>query len=322
MKTGIPPLSWDEQLERNGGSIVQSRHWAEFQDALGHQPVWQQEDDYQWLGSVWTSHGLRYLVCSYGPVLAKGADPAPAVKSLIDAGRQLGVDFIRLDPQDHRFAKELKAKGARHIADNQPSHTQVVDLTKSLDELRGDLASGHRNLINGTERRGVSIAQVSDRHNLNKFIEMLKDTARRSHTVFQDDYYFQTLWSTLQPADVAKLYVASVDGQPVAGAIFLDCGKTRSYLYAGAWQEKNRQAKASVSLVWQAMMDAKDAGMTKFDLWGIAPTDDPKHSWAGITRFKQGYGGAQVEYAGTWDIPLKPQKYRLYTVYRRLRGRQ
>lgn len=322
MKTGIPPLTWDEQLQKNGGNVLQSRQWAEFQHALGHQPVWDSGDGYQWLGSVWVSRGLRYLVCSYGPVVAPGGDPALAAQSVLAAARTLGLDFIRLDPRDARVAEALKAKGARRITDNQPSHTQIIDLTKGMEELRRDLASGHRNGINGTERRGITIQQVNRREDLDEFMRMLKDTAHRSHTVFQDQYYFQTMWSTLQAGGTAKLYMASVEDKPVAAAVFFDWGDTRSYLYAGAWQDKNREVKASVSLVWQAVVDAKEAGLKRFDLWGVAPTDDPKHTWAGITKFKQGFGGEMVSYPGTYDIPLKPQKYRLYSVYRRLRGRQ
>lgn len=322
MKTGIPPLTWDEQLQKNGGNVLQSRQWAEFQHALGHQPVWEEGEGYQWLGSIWLSRGLRYMVCSYGPVVGPGGDPAEAVRSVVKAARELGIDFIRLDPQNPDFVEVLKQQGARRIGDNQPSCTQVINITRSEEELRKDLASGHRNGINGTERRGIKIDAVNRREDLDELLRMLADTARRSRTVFQDAYYFQTMWSALHDSGVAKLYTASVDKQPVAAAIFFDWGDTRSYLYAGAWQDKNREVKASVSLVWQAIMDARQAGMKRFDLWGIAPGDDPQHAWAGITKFKQGFGGERVTYPGTWDIPLKPQKYRLYSAYRRIRGRQ
>lgn len=322
MKTGTPPSNWDEQLQQKGGNILQSRGWAEFQHALGHQPVWDSGDGYQWMGSVWESRGLRYLVCSYGPVVSPTGDPAKAIQSIIGAARELGLDFVRLDPRDQRVAEALKTKGGRRITDNQPARTQIIDLTKDMEELRKDLASGHRNGINGTERRGIEVSQVNRREDLEELLKMLGDTAKRSGTTFQDSFYFQSMWSTLQERGVAKLYMATVDKQPVAAAIFFDWGDTRSYLYAGAWQDKNREVKASVSLVWQAVVDAKQAGLKRFDLWGIAPTDDPKHAWAGITKFKKGFGGESVSYPGTYDIPLKPQKYRLYSVYRRLRGRQ
>ena len=37
-----------------------------------------------------------------------------------------------------------------------------------------------------------------------------------------------------------------------------------------------------------------------------------------FTKFKQSFGGAPVEYAGTYDIVLKPIKYHFYQLTRRL----
>jgi lipid II:glycine glycyltransferase (peptidoglycan interpeptide bridge formation enzyme) len=61
--------------------------------------------------------------------------------------------------------------------------------------------------------------------------------------------------------------------------------------------------------------------MTSFDLWGVAPSDDVKHKWAGISKFKKGFGGTTIQYLGTYDIPLNNIKYKLYKAYCRIRGR-
>jgi len=245
-----------------------------------------------------------------------------AIASLEAAGHSLGADFIRLEPQAGITAEALRRRGAVEIAEADPKYTRIVNLTHSIEELRRDLAASHRNNINGTERRGITIRQADNPAALAELCAMLRDTAIRSKVRFYPDSYYHQLYEVLAPLGIAKLYLAEAEGQPVAGALFYDWGPTRYYAHAGAYQERNRRLRASVSLVWQALVDAKEAGLQHFDLWGVAPKGDATHQLAGLSAFKQGFGGHQINYLGTWDLPLKTQKYRLYSVYRRLRGRR
>ena len=47
---------------------------------------------------------------------------------------------------------------------------------------------------------------------------------------------------------------------------------------------------------------------------------DGSHPWAGITRFKKGFGGKYVEYPGTFDLPLKKGWYKVYSFVRNMRS--
>ena len=322
MNTGLPPAekaAWDAPLQKLGGSFLQSRAWGRFQEVLDREPVWAQGDGWQWLVGIRVSRGLRYAMCSYGPTAASSAAMTTALRSLMTAAGELGVDFVRVEPQTHATADQLRKLGAQRISEMDPEHTRVIDLRRSEADLRSDLASGHRNLINGTERRGITVKPVLTAAGIDTLFRLLQDTAKHAHVTFYPKAYYQALLEELP--DIVKLYVAEAEGQPVAAALFYDWGGTRYYAHAGADQEANRRLKASVSLVWQAILDAKAAGLERFDLWGTAPEGDSNHRLAGITKFKAAFGGEPVEYLGTWDIPLKRHKYRAYGVYRRLRGR-
>jgi lipid II:glycine glycyltransferase (peptidoglycan interpeptide bridge formation enzyme) len=66
-------------------------------------------------------------------------------------------------------------------------------------------------------------------------------------------------------------------------------------------------------LQWEAMLHAKAAGCTEYDLWGAPDEftkDDPM--W-GVFRFKDGFGGQVVRTLGAWDYPVRPTFYRLYS---------
>ncbi len=319
MKTTELPQNWDERLINLDGSILQSKEWAQFQASLKRKAVWDEGKGWQWLAFVRESHGLKYLICSYGPTADSKKGYESALESLIKAAKELKVDFIRIEPRSGIDSDTLEHLGSFKIREVQPENTQVVDLNKSVEELRHELSSGHRNSINGVERRGISINRTSEKSDFEEFLKMLKDTARNSRVKFFPPSYYRAVWKTLGSSNNAALYLAKIDQKPIAAALFYDFGNTRYYAHAGAWQLLNRKLNASAPLVWQGLLDAKEEGKTHFDLWGIAPEGVPNHPWAGITSFKQSFGGNRVKYVGTWDIPINKPKYKLYRMYRRLR---
>jgi lipid II:glycine glycyltransferase (peptidoglycan interpeptide bridge formation enzyme) len=67
------------------------------------------------------------------------------------------------------------------------------------------------------------------------------------------------------------------------------------------------------------MEDAKAAGCTQYDLFGIPPTADPKHPMAGLYLFKTGFGGMVIHRPGSWDFTYKPLVRRLFSLAEALR---
>ncbi len=67
----------------------------------------------------------------------------------------------------------------------------------------------------------------------------------------------------------------------------------------------------------------KNFGCQRYDFFGVAPIKDgnydQNHQYAGVTRFKLGFGGMPQQSAGTWDVVIDPAKYKLYNFLRKLR---
>jgi vancomycin resistance protein VanK len=63
------------------------------------------------------------------------------------------------------------------------------------------------------------------------------------------------------------------------------------------------------------MQDAIAAGADVYDLRGITDTLDADDPHAGLIQFKVGTGGAAVEYAGEWDLPISKPLYKAFEVY-------
>jgi lipid II:glycine glycyltransferase (peptidoglycan interpeptide bridge formation enzyme) len=304
-------------MEENG-HVLQSENWVRFQEALGRAPVLLEGDGWRCQGFVVNSRGVRYLYCPRGPALTASGKLADVAAEWNQLDQKL--DFVRFEPMGEASEPELKAIGAHRVADFQPARTLVLDLSQTEEELRHEVVSGHRNAINGFERRGLTFRVSSNPEDGAAFLKMLDETSKRTGFKAFSHQYLVAQFRTLMPLGALKLYFAEHEGKPVAGAVALDGETVRCYAHAAALPEA-RKLQAAAPLVWRMMMDAKAEGKTRFDLWGVSPVDATDHPWHGLSSFKRGFGGKEVEYVGTWELPMSRMKYQLYQTAKRFMGR-
>lgn len=322
-KQGQPTAAaWDTWIQRHHGSILQGAGWADFLAQQGHTLFYESAKNYAWLAQQQEVPSGHYWYVPYGPIIATEADSIEALDSLTRAAREHGALFVRAEPRglDANYLRErLRSEGWREVGEWQPAHTQVIDLTETEEQLRHGLRSGHRNAINGAARRGISVRSTTDPAEIKLLTAMMADTSKGRFIAHHAAYYEQ-LAQVLMPTGLARLYVAEVAGKPVASALAFDYAGVRGYAHAAAFAE-GRKLQAPAVLVWQMVLDAKAAKMRQFDLWGIAPPDQPNHPWAGFSAFKAGFGGKVVSYVGTWERPLRTARYQAYRLVKMVRGR-
>ena len=145
---------------------------------------------------------------------------------------------------------------------------------------------------------------------------------QKKKVAFRGKAYFENLLDILGKIDYARAYAAKskVDGKevPLAAAIVIFYAEEALYLYGGS-SDEHKNLMAPYLLHWKIMLDAKKAGMEKYNFLGIAPTEDPNHPWAGITRFKKQFGGEQRDIAGSYDLVLKPIEYQMFKIAEKIR---
>jgi lipid II:glycine glycyltransferase (peptidoglycan interpeptide bridge formation enzyme) len=49
--------------------------------------------------------------------------------------------------------------------------------------------------------------------------------------------------------------------------------------------------------------------MKKYNFWGVAPIDSKDHRFSGISIFKRGFGGEDVQYLHAQDLIINYPKY-------------
>lgn len=195
----------------------------------------------------------------------------------------------------------------------QPKAVMVLDLEPTEDELLANFHSKWRYNVRVAERKGVEIARAG-RDELPAFYELLVETAKRDRFLIRGRSYFETLFDELEPAGAIAMFLARVDGQPIAGALCMGFGPRLTYVY-GASSNERRNVMPNHLMQWHMIRWAKDNGYAIYDFRGVSPVRDGKpveEHLAGLNRFKEGFGARYVEYAGTYDLPLRALVYRAW----------
>lgn len=202
----------------------------------------------------------------------------------------------------------------------QMRYTRIIDLNPSDADILQSFDKDTRNLVRRAAREGVVVDHFDAKDEvkpLRTFHNMYVTTSERGSFPARPWNQMVKLWELMAPLGMAHIYTASFEEEPLASSLVLRCGDTAYQLWSGSRRDTGKKF-ATYALQWAIMQHMKQAGAKEYDMWGIAPTDDPKHPWAGPTHFKKGFKGKTVAYVGDYDLPLSPF-YRLYILADTLR---
>ncbi|RDJ93403.1 peptidoglycan bridge formation glycyltransferase FemA/FemB family protein, partial [Lacticaseibacillus rhamnosus] len=68
------------------------------------------------------------------------------------------------------------------------------------------------------------------------------------------------------------------------------------------------------------MRKARALGYEWYDLWGVAPEDEPDHPWQHISVFKRKFGGVELALVPTLDYVYDTTAYDYYAATKREAG--
>jgi len=313
---------WNEFLIHNGGSFLQSFEWGEFQRGLGRK-IWRIKND-NFQASV-IRHtlplGRSYLYCPRGPIITDNTQHTTnnflsEIKKIAKTEKAI---FLRVDPEwlvGEGREEMLKELGfAKSFKEIQPKETLILDLTKSEEELLDGMHPKTRYNIRLAERHGVQILNPkseilnkfqtsnSNDQNFEEFWKLLQETTKRDKFKPHPKEHYQKL---LELIPGASLFLAEYQNKIIAANIVVFFGKQATYLH-GASDFEFRNLMTPHLLQWRQILEAKKQGLTEYDFWGI---DEKK--WPGLTRFKKGFGGKELEYIGSWDSVFDKKQYAAY----------
>ncbi|HMI09071.1 MAG TPA: peptidoglycan bridge formation glycyltransferase FemA/FemB family protein [Candidatus Saccharimonadales bacterium] len=299
--------------------FLQSPAWGRFQQSLRREVITDGGEGWHYLAILETGRFNTRLYCPYGPYAESEKAFESALASLKAQAAKHHVTFLRIEPTGAITADYLRKNGFKHVTYNQlqPEHTQIIDLHPDEDQIIAAMDQNNRNLYRNYQKKGLLIRTSQNPNDISILTTLLHGVAKRNGIHTHSDSYFQAQAKALFPAGEAKLFYVTYEDKPIAASVVFDDAATRYYVHAGS-DDAYRKLSAGTALLAYMIIDAKRNGQTNFDLYGIAPNDDPAHPWAGFTKFKKSFGGTPLAYIGAWDLPLIKPQYLLYRLYQQL----
>lgn len=304
--------------------FLQTPQWADFQRSLGRTVHEQSGPGWRFVAVEEKNPAGKVLYAPYGPVADSLETFDAALAALVVLARKCGAAFVRIEPVSAGLVPAeaqtvLRSRGLRPAPVNQqPELSWIVDLDRDFKDVLAAMKPVNRNLYRNIHKKDVTFRASQDPEDIRVLLNFLHMTAKRSGFKPQSDEYLTQVARSLMPAGAATLFIAERHGGPIAAALAYDSADTRTYAHA-ALDDSHRKLSAGIPLLVTLMADAKEKGLKYVDLWGVAPEDDPSHKWAGFTAFKKSFGGREIAYPGTWDLPVKKIRYGAYQLARKAR---
>ncbi len=258
--------------------------------------------------------GKFYFYSPRGPIIKQKIEAQKLIEALellFDEIKKMasleGVMFLRFDPT---FKLPETSYQVSETIEVQPKKTLVLDLTKSEGELLKAMHQKTRYNIRLAEKKGVKIIEAGI-EKFDSFWELMAETSTRddfrSHGI---DYYKEM--TKIDPGFI-KLFFAKYKGELVTANIVSFFGDTVTYMH-GASSSEFRNVMAPFLLQWHVIKLAKKEGYKYYDFYGI-----DEFKWPGVTRFKKGFSGEEINYPGTFDAVFDVGWYQVYKMVRKVR---
>jgi lipid II:glycine glycyltransferase (peptidoglycan interpeptide bridge formation enzyme) len=299
---------WDGFVKRYSPmALFQSWTWGDV--AKKNHQVWRfgwfEADELVAVAQVQKVHARRgtFLHVRHGPIL-KNQNISVWKKVLGDLKELAKGEkawFFRVSPlleisdKHTQLYKVLRLRSAPiHAMDAELCW--VLELDKSEDEILMGMRKTTRYEIKRAQKMGVTITKDAK---LDDFFALYKETSDRHkfvrHTGISEEV---EVFGT----DVG-IFNGMFEGKILASAIILFWGDQAIYHHGASIPSK---VPVSYLVQWEAIREAKKRGKKLYNFWGIAPEDNPKHPWRGITLFKTGFGGRQMAFMHAADLPVSP----------------
>ncbi len=183
---------------------------------------------------------------------------------------------------------------------------------KTGEELIALFRPDHRNRVRKAARKGVYCRKCGVEA-LDDFYPLMKQTGRRDGILIRPREYFERFLNSF-PEEQCRLFMcyAEIDGRevPLSGAVAVRYGKTGTYVY-GASSDHHRNLYPNYLMQFEMMNWAVEGGCDMYDFGGIPHYDDETNPAYGLYRFKKGFNGEIVVYAGEYTYDFRPNTAKL-----------
>lgn len=332
---------WDDFVSgAPNGHLLQSWAWGEFKRNHAWQPVRLAlfvDGEIRAAAQVLLRSvgGFSLAYVPRGPVVPADRPDlyGPILQAIHRLARKRHSVFLELEPNEprgNRLDHWLRSQGfMRSPHTVQARATLRVSLEGGEEKVLERMTSKTRYNVRLAERRGVHVRPADGEADLARFTQLMVETGERDGFLVRSLSYYRDVLEEFRRRGQAELLLAEFEGEVIAGLMVFAYSSEGIYMY-GASSNEHRREMPNYLLQWRAMQWSIAHGCTRYDLWGIPETvadgvderadleeKNIRSGLWGVYRFKQGFGGEPVRYAGAYDYPYIRPLYLLWVHLRK-----
>lgn len=236
---------------------------------------------------------------------------------------KLDLDIVLIDPAWEKG--HLKLDNVSSTKQIQPNFTNLVDLSsKSEEDLWMGMSGKYRRNIKKALKHDVLIKIVNKytEKAVNDFIKVMESVSENTDFIMMDKNYFHELFKVFCEDGKSRMYLAYDAKDNVVGGYLVIFGEDTALELYGGVLPKGRDLEAGYALKWESIKDSGSIGLSFYDHWGISPFEvdsngkviyETNHPLHNISKFKNGFGGKNIQYEKQL---IYYNKKSLYIIYR------
>jgi peptidoglycan pentaglycine glycine transferase (the first glycine) len=294
------------------GGLLQSEGWAAVLRSEGHQSVVRSGPGFCYIYELRSSPFGSYLYIPRGPSRMLPEAIVPCVADILSEAARYRALYVRIEPSTDSALEQLRSAFHHSVVEAlysvQPKLIGVLPLSGTVQEVQKSFHEKTRYNTRLAERKGVT-CEAGSASDLPEFYRLLQATGSRKSLRTHPIEHYQAILETLPGA---CLRLARYQGAILAAYLMVYPGPhgTTAYYLHGGTSSSERSVMAPHVLMSHCIAEALTLGATALDFGGMS--SDPESPWAGITRFKRGFGALEVALPGSYDVVLQSLRYQLY----------
>ena len=304
------------------GSFTQSIYWPKVKLGWNFECVVSRDDQQNIVGAMLIFikkipvFNKTMLYSPRGPVC--NLNDFKVIKDLIQGARAVAQKYnsyvFKMDPyilaDNNTFIENIQKLGIRfvpnlpHEKTIQTRFNYMMDIKdKSEQQVIDSFHSKWRYNIGLSQRKGV-VCKVCDISKIDDFYQLMKITGERDGFPIRPKEYFIRMLESLG-SDHCRLFICYKDDTPLSGAITTQFAGKTCYVY-GASSNELRNLMPNYLMQWTMIKWAIENNNYIYDFQGVINhlhEDQPNY---GMYKFKKGFNGQLIEFAGEFDLVFSP----------------
>lgn len=207
------------------------------------------------------------------------------------------------DPVRIRSLRWRPAVDGQTLTSSGQAYWHGLEIRGEADDILARMHPSARRAIRKSDASGLEVVSGESLKDLREFHEIHVEVRSRKYRLLAQPFgFFEAIWDNFVAEGRGELKLARLNGETVAGVLFLMHGD-RQYYKFNASRSDQLDVRPNDAIVWTSIQDAVAAGRSLID-FGLSDSDQE-----GLARYKAKFGADEGEIAFfTGGAPADPPR--------------